>query len=54
MNSSSGMQAYLSCGLWDVSSLTRDQTLVPCIGRQILAHWTTREVLGILDLIWQS
>ena len=24
------------------SSQTRDQTLVPCIGRQILNHWTTR------------
>ena len=26
------------------SSQTRDQTQVPCIGRQILNHWTTREV----------
>ena len=25
------------------SSLTRDQTRVPCIGRQIPNHWTTRE-----------
>ena len=25
------------------SSWTRDQTQVPCIGRQILNHWTTRE-----------
>ena len=24
-------------------SQTRDQTLVPCVGRQILNHWTTRE-----------
>ena len=24
---------------------TRDQTNVPCIGRQILNHWTTREAL---------
>ena len=32
-------------GMWDLSSLTRDQTRVPpCIGRQILNHWTTREV----------
>ena len=31
---------------WDVeSSPTRDQTHVPCIGRQILSHWTTRNVL---------
>ena len=26
------------------SSWTRDRTLVPCIGRWILNHWTTREV----------
>ena len=31
--------------LWNVeSSWTRDGTCVPCIGRQILNHWTTREV----------
>ena len=28
----------------------RDQTCVPCIGRQILNHWTTREVLDHLLL----
>ena len=27
------------------SSWTRDRTRVPCIGRRILNHWTTREVL---------
>ena len=27
------------------SSCTRDQTCVPCIGRQIPNHWTTREIL---------
>ena len=26
------------------SSWTRDQTCVPCIGRQIPNHWTTREI----------
>ena len=26
------------------SSQTRDRTHVPCISRQILDHWTTREV----------
>ena len=32
--------------LWHVgSSQTRDQTHVPCIDRQILNHWPTREVL---------
>ena len=29
---------------WDLSSLTRDRTRIPCAGRQILYHWTTREV----------
>ena len=31
-------------GMWDLSSLTRDQTRTPCIGRQSLNHWTAREV----------
>ena len=30
--------------MWDLSFLTGDRTHVPCIGRQILYHWTTREV----------
>ena len=30
--------------MWDLSFQTRDQTCIPCIGRQILKHWTTREV----------
>ena len=30
--------------MWDLSSLTRDQTLTLCIGRQSLNHRTTREV----------
>ena len=30
--------------LWPMgSSWTHDQTHVPCIGRQILFHWTTKE-----------
>ena len=29
--------------MWDLSSPIRDQTYIPCIGRQILYHWTTRE-----------
>ena len=43
--SSCGVQAQLPCGMWDLSSLTRDRTHVPCIARRILYHWTTREVL---------
>ena len=26
--------------MWDLSSLTRDQTHVPCIARWIVNHWT--------------
>ena len=37
--------------MWDLSSLTRDQTCVPCIGRRILYHWTTREVPLALVLL---
>ena len=36
--------AQFPSGLWDLSSPNRDQTHIPCIGRQILNHWTTREV----------
>ena len=31
-------------GMWDLNSLTRDQTLTPCIGRGGLNYWTAREV----------
>ena len=30
--------------MWDLSSPTRARTCLPCIGRRILNHWTTREV----------
>ena len=43
--SSCSAWAKLPCGMWDPSSLTGDQTCIPCIARQILNHWTTREVL---------
>ena len=33
-----------ACSMWDSSSQTKDGTHVPCIGRWILNHWTTREV----------
>ena len=33
----------LSCPVAWGASWTRDQTGVPCIARQILNHWTTRE-----------
>ena len=41
---SCGIWAELLPGVWDLSSLTRDQTRVLCIGRWILNPWTTREV----------
>ena len=31
------------CGMWDLSSPTRDRTRTPCIGRGSLNHWTARE-----------
>ena len=31
-------------GMWDLSSPTKDQTHIPCIGRQSLNHWTSREI----------
>ena len=36
-----GLSYPIVCG--DVSSPTRDRTCVPCIGRWVLNHWTTRE-----------
>ena len=41
---SCGAQAQLLCSMWDLSSLTRDGTHIPCIARWILNHWTPREV----------
>ena len=34
----------VSCSLWDLSALTRDWTHTPCVERQSINHWTTREV----------
>ena len=56
--------AFSSCGRWAQqlwhtglvpprhvgSSRTRDQTRVPCIGRRILNHCTTREVSDLMIL----
>ena len=49
--SSFGAWAQLPCDMQDLSSLTRDQTSVPCIVRQILYHWITREVPVFIFLI---
>ena len=45
--SSSGSLALLPHGMWDLSTLTRDRTCVPCIARWILNHQITREVPNI-------
>jgi len=34
---------YWPRGMWHLSSLFRDQTCTPCIGRQSFNHWTIRE-----------
>ena len=39
-----GVQVRLPRGMWDLSSLTNDRTHVPYTGRQILYHWTNKEV----------
>ena len=39
-----GLLVSRSVEFEDLSSLTRDQTHTPCIGRQRLNHWTAREV----------
>ena len=39
-----GTWTLMPRGMWDLSSPARDQTCVSWIGRQILNHWTTREV----------
>lgn len=50
--SSCGAQALLLRNMWDLPSPTRDQTLVPCIGRQICNRWTTREVPTCKDFVF--
>ena len=43
-----GEQFQLQCSMWDLSSPTRDWTHILCIARQILNHWTTKEVPSLL------
>ena len=48
-----GSWAQLPHSIWDLGSLTRDWTPIPCIGRQILNHWTTREAPWVCFLcLW--
>ena len=44
------MQGFLQLprAKWDLNSSTKDRTCIPCIGRLILNHWTTREVPKII------
>ena len=37
-------ETKLNWGMWNLNSPTRDWNWVPCIVRQVLKHWTTREV----------
>ena len=37
--------------MWDLGSLTRDWTCVPCIARWIPNHWTTRQVPTLASLV---
>ena len=39
-----GLNRSVACGIL-VPRMTRDRTRVPCTGRWILNHWTTKEVL---------
>ena len=41
----------LPCSLWGLSSRAKDRTAVSCIGRRILNLWTTREVLGTVNIL---
>ena len=45
--STSGSLALLPHGMWDLSTLTRDRTCIPCIARRILNGQITREVPNI-------
>ena len=40
--------------MWDLSFLTRDRIHIPCLARQILHHWTTREVGPSRDFCMSS
>ena len=50
--SSCGMQTYLPCGMWDLSSSTRDQIHVHCIGKRILLFLTILFIYFNFWLYW--
>ena len=41
-------------GMWDLSSLIRDRTHTPCIGRRSPNHWTTRKVSSLCGLSFHT
>ena len=41
------------CGMWDLSSPSRDQALILCFGGQTVNHWTTREDPALSHLIFR-
>ena len=50
-HSGSVLWAQLPCSMWGLSSWARDQTHIPCITRQILNHWITREVPAVFKIL---
>ena len=54
VDSSCGVGVQTLFGVWDPSFLTKDENCVPCIARQILDHWTTREVPVYVCLTFSS
>ena len=40
-------------GMWALSSLSRDQSRTPCLGRRSPNHWTTTEVPAVV-LWWET
>ena len=48
-----GLVALIHVESWHVESFrTKDRTHVPCIGRQVLSHCTTREVPKVGFKLW--
>ena len=41
-----------SCGLWDLSSPTTDQTHDPAVGTRSLNHWTPQGSPGVSIFRW--
>ena len=44
----------LAANKWELSSLTKDQTCTPGLGRGSVNHWTTREVPIVVNLMYES